>query len=202
VLPCNQFNDTVRTSASQIKDYIIQNLTAANVGLASVENKSVSQILTDPYITGLIDIDLGVMFNNIENPANTCLDYYSELPWTPVDATGNGVPLSHNSCFSTRIGNMVTFQGMFSAPSNTTAVRIAIKGLPWKCAESARFTGVLYTNATPDLLNASSAVISGSMLTPSIYSDGVDTIITIMQNVTWQMKGGVNLMVQGTYFTN
>ena len=62
--------------------------------------------------------------------ANT-LDDYEEGTWTPIDGSAATLTFTANTGFYTKIGNLVTAQGVFTYPITTTGNAARVGGLPF-----------------------------------------------------------------------
>jgi hypothetical protein len=59
------------------------------------------------------------------------LDDYEEGTWTPIDGSAATLTFTANTGFYTKIGNLVTAQGVFTYPVTTTGNAARVGGLPF-----------------------------------------------------------------------
>ena len=58
-------------------------------------------------------------------------DDYEEGTWTPTDVSGAAIAITSSNCVYTKIGRIVTIEGLIIFPANASAATAAIGGLPF-----------------------------------------------------------------------
>ena len=61
-------------------------------------------------------------------------DDYEEGTWVPTDVSGAGLAITGSNCSYTKIGRIVTIEGLIVFPANASAATAAIGGLPFNNA--------------------------------------------------------------------
>jgi len=62
------------------------------------------------------------------------LDDYEEGTWTPLDASGAGLAITGSGCVYTKIGRVVTIEGIIIFPATASVANAAFTGLPFNNA--------------------------------------------------------------------
>ena len=118
----------------------ILNTATENVAL-SVEKNGIytlyAETNTGDVTVGIGNVVVGTSGKGIDFSATAgigtseLLDDYEEGTWTPTDASGAGLAITGSGCVYTKIGRVVTIEGLIIFPANASAATAAITGLPF-----------------------------------------------------------------------
>jgi len=123
------------------------------------------------------------------------LNDYEEGTWTPSDGSGAGLSFSviANTCFYTKVGNLVTCTFAFVYPATASASSATITGLPF----TAKATGNSVAGGPVTYCDAGFALTQ--LVSPSATSFGLWTtsggVVTNLQMSGRPLRGVIQYMV-------
>jgi hypothetical protein len=123
------------------------------------------------------------------------LNDYEEGTWTPSDGSGAGLSFSviANTCFYTKVGNLVTCTFAFVYPATASSSSATITGLPF----TAKATGNSVAGGPVTYCDAGFALTQ--LVSPSATSFGLWTtsggVVTNLQMSGRSLRGVIQYMV-------
>ena len=111
---------------------------------------------------------------------------YEEGTWTPTDVSGAGLAITGSNCLYTKIGRIVTIEGLINFPANASAATAAIGGLPFNNANILGLNPQYGSEATLAFL------YGGPTSTIALYT----VAQTLITNATMSND---SFMISGTY---
>jgi hypothetical protein len=184
VFPIVDISDNAITASGTTKKVTTNQLLGAG-GTASFATLAVSGLTTlsnNIVMASAKGIDFSATANSSGTMTSELLADYEEGTWVPTDDSGAGLTFTTAYCRYTKVGRLVTVQGLVTYPSTASGASALWGGFPFVAADNI-FLTIGYT-PTPI---AAFAYFSGTNTQVYLLAPGVNTINSSLslQNISF-----------------
>jgi len=160
--------------------YPIERFSIASTGNVSIANGNVVMATSGK------GIDFSATTSGSGTMTSELLNDYEEGTWVPTDASGAGLTFTVSSCRYTKVGRLVTVQGIITYPATVSGATTSWGGFPFNAGDIFALN-IIYSDAPiANVTYISSNTVNAFLLTPGV-------------NVSNATMSGKFIVFSGTY---